>query len=158
MRNNSLALYVGCAALVIGALGLTARSAFDAERLPEPAGALLAPQAATPLYMQAASARPAVQSPGMAGVPFYAEMVELLTPRTAVMARDDEVESSPPPPKRRDVARQTKKDNAREATKQSRQKSKTAATRKKREQPAAEPRQEVEVVVHDRFKLGSVDK
>jgi hypothetical protein len=161
MRNNRVALYVGCAALVVGGLGLTVRSAFDTERSAAPP---------PPLYLQAATVPPPAETwpadkntwppPDAAGVEFHTEMIQLLTPRASVMAQEEE--SAPQPQRqRREMVREAPKDtvrevpveNPREATKESRQKSRAADSRKKkREQPqqVEESREDVEVIVYDR--------
>jgi hypothetical protein len=157
VRNSSVALYLGCAVLLVGGLGLTAWSMLDLSR-PAESAAVSESAPAPPSYLHTATIPPPPanwsSNPEGPGVAFYVEMIELLTPRTAAVARHEAAEPTTEGRGHATVREVPSRETVREAPKESQQKS-TAASRKKREQPkqVAEPqqREEIEIVVHDRF-------
>ena len=165
MRNSSIALCLGCAALLVGSLGLIAGSAFDLNRPAESAAATDTGAASPPSYLEMATVPPPPPAsgwPSNTGTPavaFYAEMIELLTPRTAVVVRREAAE--PVTEGRghgidesgRDAVREAPpRDAARAVPTDAKQKSKATIARKKQPQQTEEQqREEVEVVVRDPF-------
>jgi hypothetical protein len=152
VRTSSVAVYLACTVLLVGGLGLTAWSALDL-KWPSHLGAA-SETIMPPLFMQAATVPPSPitrwpSGEGMAGVAFYGEMIELLTPRTAVMARHDEAEPATEGRRRETVRDGRRRDNAREVSEEGKRKAKTANARKKREQSGQErepARREPEIV------------
>ncbi len=174
MRNSSIVLYLGCATLMVGSIGLTAGSMLNQVLPGEPGTA-----AHSQIAMDKVPPTPENRSPAAGtnpeswpaetatnAVAFLPEMIELLTPKAPVVARHEEEEEAvePAPTQRqkretvrdaakRETARETtKRETVRDARKDTRQK---VAAAKKREQPSqtTDPRQQeqAEVVVQDRF-------